>query len=255
LFLLAPVFLLGLLWWQSERIVSVLVDRIPPGAEAALGDLIFADKRRGLREIAKGDVTDTVRTIGRRLTANSAYDFRWHVVLDPAINAYAVPGGIVVVNSGLLLAADSAEEVAGVLAHEVQHIERRHSLKAIVHDLGLYALLRFALGDYGAGIVGKLARNLGALKFSREQESDADLRGLQTLQKAGISADGLLSFFQKLGAKGDKSIPLLSTHPASSDRLASIKSAAQASGPASSQPLNIDWRRIKDAAAAAQTAH
>ena len=255
LFLLAPVLVLGMLWWQSVRIASVVVDRVPVRAEVALGDLIFLDARRALRDIPEGGALLAVRAIGQRLTANSAYVYRWHVVIDPAINAYAVPGGIVVVNSGLLLAADSAEEVAGVLAHEVQHVERRHSLKAIVHDLGFYALLRFALGDYGAGIAGKLARNLGALKFSREQESDADLHALQALQKAGIDGAGMLSFFQKLGAREGKNIPLLSTHPASQDRLEALEAALRQAGRTSPPPLPHDWPRIKAQVAAVQKPH
>lgn len=240
-----PALLLGLFWWQSERIAEAVVDRIPVEAEQKLGALVFADIRTKLKLVAEGGATGAVRGIGERITRGSGYRYQWYVADDPRINAFAIPGGYVVVNSGLLLAADTAEELAGVLAHEVQHVERRHSLRALVYKLGFTALLSLALGHYSGAVVDKLAGMLGVLQFSRAQESDADLRGMAALDGAGIDPRGMLVFFQKMARRGDANIPLLSTHPASEERAKTLQRILQQSAGSRAQPLPYDWNTIK----------
>ena len=114
--------------------------------------------------------------LGDRLAAHveSPYTFRWYLVDDPQVNALAAPGGHVVVFTGLVRATESAEELAGVLAHEMEHVLLRHSLRAIVARLGWRTILSLALGGSGelGGAAARVADQLGALGFSRVQESD-----------------------------------------------------------------------------------
>lgn len=242
---LSPLLLVLIFWWQSERLVGWVVDFISPETEQKLGKLVFAQVEASTPLIKDGPALDALRDIGTRLTAGSAYTYHWYIAKDPMINAFAMPGGYVVVNTGLIQAADSAEEVAGVLAHEVQHVERCHSLKGMVQNLGWSVAISLALGQIGADAWAGMATQLGSLKFGRDYETEADVLGLAALHKARIDARGMLRFFEKLQQKDGATITLLSTHPATADRLAALKAAVDKQAPGAVQPLAYDWAMIK----------
>jgi beta-barrel assembly-enhancing protease len=168
-------------------------------------------------------------------------------VNDPSVNAYAAPGGLVVVHTGLLAKAASADQLAGVLGHEIVHVTRRHSMRQIIYELGLSTAVRWLLGipDSAADTVAGAAVNLGGLKFSRDQETDADAGGVDLLQKARLPAQGLHSFFKML-ADNQTSVPaILSTHPADADRLAALEMLVAARGSWNVEPLNVDWSAVR----------
>lgn len=245
LVLLLPLLALGVFWANDDRISRWAADQISLEQEKQLGELAFAQMRPGLKLIERGPVHDSVEQIGVRLTAGSPYRFSFSVADDPQINAFALPGGHVVVYTGLLKAADSAEEVAGVLAHEASHVLRRHSLRNMIHALGWRAVLAVALGDLSGGVWGDMAEQLGGLGYSRDLEREADLEGLKLLRQAGVPAQGMVHFFEKM-AKGDgHAIVLLSSHPASEERLATLREAMARQTPYLSQPFAIDWVRLR----------
>ncbi len=243
---LLPVLALGLFWLNADRVVSRwAAERVGLEQEVALGNLAFAQMRPGLKLMGKAPVTDVVELIGARLTAGSKYRYSFHVAEDPAVNALAVPGGHVVVFTGLLRAAESAEEVAGVLAHEISHVERRHALRNLLHGLGWRAILNVALGDFSGGVWSNMAAELGALGYGRNLELEADLEGLKLLRRAGIPAEGMGAFFERLAAGGGPRVALLSTHPAGAERLAALRDALRKQGQYPSQPLPVDWARLR----------
>lgn len=241
-----PLWLLLLFWWQSPRLVSWAVDRIPPKLETQIGDLGLSQIKQSGTLVMEGRGLQVVTDIGKRLTKDSKYTYRWYLAKDTTINAFALPGGIVVVNTGLISSADSAEELAGVLAHEVQHVERRHSLKALVHNLGWQAVLSLVMGDLSSSVWANLANQIGGLKFGRDQESEADKLGLLLLQKAQINPEGMLTFFEKLKQQ-DKgpNLSLLSTHPASTERLQILQKLIEAEPAKNFKPLPYLWTEIK----------
>jgi predicted Zn-dependent protease len=243
--LMVPLLLVGLLFAQSDRIAGWVANRISIEQEMQFGQQAFQQATRGLRLRQSGADWQAVAAIGKKLTAGSRYTYHWYIADDHAINAFAVPGGYVVVNSGLIKAADSAEEVAGVLAHEVQHVERRHTLKNLIQSLGWRAVVSLALGDVSGSIAASAAANVGALKFSRDLESQADLGGLAALRKVGISPNGMLRFFTKLASQEGAPVPFLSNHPASVQRLQALRGAISKEGEWPSSPLPYDWMMIK----------
>jgi predicted Zn-dependent protease len=244
LVLLLPLALLGAYWLNADRLAGWAAGHISLEQEARLGALAFAQLRPSLRFLEAGPAVAAVREIGGRLTAGSTYGYQWWLAEDPRVNAFALPGGQVVVFTGLLRATDSAEELAGVLAHEAQHVERRHSLRNLLHGLGWRAALAMALGGFGGGLGGDLAEELGRLGYSRDLERQADLGGLAALQRAGITAGGMVSFYARLARQDGGQIELLSTHPASTERLQTLAAAARgARYPAS--PLPYDWSAVK----------
>jgi predicted Zn-dependent protease len=145
------------------------------------------------------------------------------------VNAFALPGGVIVVNTGLIDLTSRPEELAGVLAHEVQHVELRHSVRGLVKSLGLRGLFAFATGDIGGTLLGEAAVGITDLKFSRDDESEADRMGLDSLIAADIDPSGMPAFFEKMGKHtGDAPVAFVSSHPLSADREAALRARAAA---------------------------
>ncbi|MBD2307712.1 M48 family metalloprotease [Chroococcidiopsis sp. FACHB-1243] len=169
-------------------------------------------------------VNSYVDRIGQRLAKNSTrpdIPYTFQVVKDDSINAFATAGGYVYVTTGLLKAADNEAQLAGVLAHEIGHIAERH----LIEQMRETAIAR-GLAT-AAGIDDSTAVQLGvelALRRpnSREDEFEADARGVQTLGKAGYAQVATIDFLEKL--RSQRSTPtFLSTHPATSDRIARLR--------------------------------
>ncbi len=183
------------------------------------------------------EVNSYVEQIGRRLAANSDrpnLPFTFQVVDDNAINAFATLGGYVYVHTGLLKAADNEAELASVIAHEIGHIGGKHLVKQM-RQRAIASGLASATGldrNTAVNIGVELALNRPR---SRQDEFDADKRGLRTLTRAGYAQSAMVSFMQKLLKKGGSVPTFLSTHPGTSDRINGLKSAIK------SQPSNANY--------------
>jgi len=176
------------------------------------------------------EVNHYVEQIGRRLVAysdrpNIPYTFQ--VVKDDSINAFATLGGFVYVHTGLLKAADNEAQVASVLGHEMGHIGGKHLIKQMRQTAIENGLITAAGLDRNTAVqLGvQLARNLPR---SRQNEFEADQRGLRTLTRTGYSQSAMVSFMQKLLNKSSGTPAFLSNHPATGDRIQALKSAINA---------------------------
>ena len=241
-----PVIAVVVVLWRADEVVNWVIAQIPHSQEARLGDLVLAQTRAQMRVIENGPAVDAVQRIGERLTKGSKHTYRWLVVDEPELNAFAAPGGVVVVYSGLLLAADRPEEAAGVIAHEVAHAELRHGLQGMVKSLGAGAAASIVMGDWSGAMLQQGLSSLLEMKFSREAETQADADGLRRMVAARIDPTGMVSFIDKLTAKDKDAAPpqWLSTHPASQDRANTLRYAAAAhAGPWNSLP--VDWAAVK----------
>ena len=160
------------------------------------------------------------------------------VVRGDTVNAFAALGGRIYVYDGLLQQAQSPDELAGVLAHEIEHVRQRHIMQGVVVSLVTWGGLKliFQTGDAG------MTRLLLSLSFSREQEAEADEGGLQRLRRARISARGFQQFFERAG--NEAGVPsILASHPAGEDRAA--RAARFAGYPASPAMDAGDWRELR----------
>jgi Zn-dependent protease with chaperone function len=216
--LVLPVLLLVGFLASASTIAGRVASRVPVDQEVALGRQTFEGMRTGLKLQDQGPAYDAARSILARLTENSRFQYEVHVVEDDTLNAFAIPGGIIVVHTGLIAATTRAEELAGVLAHEVQHVELRHSLRGLIKELGLRGLWAFVMGDLGATLAGQAALELTSLRFSRDDEQEADERGFDALVAARIDPAGMPSFFSVMSQKAGEPPAFLSTHPLSEDR-------------------------------------
>jgi beta-barrel assembly-enhancing protease len=219
LFVLSPLLLLALFFMQADRIAGWVADQIPIAEEIKLGKSSFESMKGGFKLQDSGAAFDAVQNIGKQLTRGSKYTYEFHVVQDDTLNAFALPGGVVVVHTGLINATRRPEELAGVLAHEVQHVEQRHSLEGMVKNLGLRAVWALVTGDLGSTLAGQAALQMTSLKFSRDAEAEADEKGFDALVKQGIDPSGMPAFFKTMSEKAaDAPVAFISTHPLSKDR-------------------------------------
>lgn len=237
-----------LLIWQSERVAGWLAGRVSPATERRLGEASLA--QLGGKSVPAGAASAAVKQIGGMLTAGSRYSYEWRVADDDDINAFALPGGFVIVNRGLIARTESAEELAGVLAHEVQHIEQRHSLQQMIHSAGWAAFLAVSLGDVSA-ITAILIHQAGNLRHSRRLEGQADTEGVLALVRAGIHPAGLAEFFERISDELPPDIPLLSSHPASPERIAAIEETVARNPCSHCKRLDIDWKAVHESLRAA----
>jgi len=178
------------------------------------------------------------------------------------VNAFALPGGRMVFSAGLIENAGSADEVAGVLAHELGHVALRHPEAAIVRVYGLQMLLSLFTAGQGAEGIGNIAGVLAVLQYSRAAEAEADAYAIEVMEKAKVDPKGLQSFFTRLlkkksgidtAKKQDDSISLrkriepftdlFSTHPGTDDRIARLKPRAGGTEPAILSAT--EWRALK----------
>jgi len=215
-------------------------------------------------------IADYVTAVGQRILSvmpPQPFTYRFYVINENSLNAFAGPGGLIFIHSGLLADMESEEELAGILSHEIAHGVHRHLADRAEQwkGVGLAALATVAagllLGVTGGGIpveaiaIGALTTGQSvALAYSREAEMQADITGVAYLKSAGYSVDGLLSILRKMRSQqwfGPQEIPTyLTTHPALEERMAYISSQADAAsdnGPKKHpvNPDNFKWAHIK----------
>lgn len=222
---------------QRSRLTEAAVRRIPVEWEVQFGESVFTRVRQQTRLIEEPRWTAQVSVVTDRLLpglTNAPYAFRFHVADDASLNAFALPGGHVVIHTGLLQAVQRPEELAGVLAHEIAHVTRRHSLRQLIEVAGLSLVLRAVVGD-PSGLLGALTDSSELLfrqKFSRDFEREADDTGWDYLVAARIDPRGLIEFFRRLKAEQERSaagatvenhLSFLSTHPATGERIARLE--------------------------------
>jgi predicted Zn-dependent protease len=250
LFTLLPLFILIALFMMRDRILDAVIVKMPVSVDAQIGNLLHTQLLQSGKLVKDGPAVEAVRTVGQRLVAHvptQDFTFRFEVMNDPSVNAFAAPGGLIVVHTGLLAKATSVDQLVGVLGHEITHVTRRHSLRQIVYDLGLTTTLRWLLGipDGIADTIAGAAVNLSGLKFSREQETEADRGGVELLQAARLPATGLQSFFEELSRDKGQVPTFLSTHPADKERSATLQRLIAERGAWAVDPLAIDWEAVQ----------
>lgn len=219
----------------KDRAVGALIERIPVSFEVSLGEQLLPSILPPDKVLQNPQADQLLATLLKPLLTAlppSNLPIRILISKEPALNAFALPGGILVFNRGFLLAAQSPEEVLGVAAHELAHARERHVLRSMIQSLSLYAVITLFLGDVqGLGAIliqqGNLLLQSG---FSRAQEKQADAKGFEYLVAAGSDPRGLMRFFRRLEEENPqgqnpeaRALSFFSTHPLTSDRIKAIQ--------------------------------
>jgi predicted Zn-dependent protease len=201
--------------------------------EVALGRQVAAQVDQQAKFVDDPIVTEYINRIGQNIALHSdaKIPFTIKVLDSDDVNAFALPGGFLYVNKGVILAADSEAELAGVMAHEIGHVAARHGVEqASKATLANYAMIPLIFMTGGLGYLAYQAAQIGVplafLKFSRGSEAEADRLGAQYLWAAGYDPNNFLTFFEKLEKK-EKGKPgtlskLFGTHPPTPDRVTKV---------------------------------
>lgn len=240
--------------WGIPALAWLIAARVPVAWEERLGQAVaehLAPPRKRCVDPGRERVIADITSILTAPIRGHPYTFRVMVVNDPAVNAFAAPGGYIVIFRGLLERTRTAEELAGILAHEFQHVLQRHATRALLHHASSGLLLAALTGDASGAMVYGLegARTLGAFRYSRQNEEEADAEGMRMLLAADIDPAGMIAVFELLKQEGGKSPGLptyLSTHPDTEARIARLKSLAAESRRSRVALLpEFDWRDIR----------
>lgn len=252
---LSIAVLLGTLRYALPRFAEETAHIMPYQWEMDFGESLVEPVLRAFARLddidevafctAPGGVESLAALTRRLAPAESPYRFVVRVVNLEMVNAFALPGGQILIAEGLLRAAESPDEVAGVLAHEMGHVLHRHATAGVVEALGLAFLFGVLLGEFGTGVVGGAGETLVGLSFRREAEAEADERALVLLEHAGLGSRGLVDFFERMQRRsrdGPAVLRLLSTHPPNEVRRRTFERGATA------RPPSLDkaaWTSLK----------
>ncbi len=259
----------GLVAWQmlpGAALAQTVQDQLPDMGTAAASTLSLEDEyrigrmvMRGLRDsgrvIEDPEIGEYLQSLGLRLSSlaqDGNRDFSFFIVRDPAINAFALPGGFVGIHSGLLMETNRESELAAVLAHEVAHVTQRHIARGLENQsrinmvstaATLAAILIGAMAGGGSDVtMGAVsaAQGLAAqaqISYTRENEYEADRVGMGILAAANFDPNSMASFFETMGRRTQLApdvVPeLLRTHPVTSARI------AEARGRAAQYPVSV----------------
>lgn len=260
----APVLLV----LRMDLVTGMIAKKIPVSWEQQLGESTIAQYQLGKDVMDKKESDAVLDPLIKPLISaldNSPYQYQFHIVNDGSLNAFALPGGEVVIHSALILRAESAEELLGVVAHEITHVEQQHGLRGVIGAAGIYMIASAVFGDV-SGIMATLTSAAPLLlnqSYSRRFETESDLKGFALLQKARVNPIGLASFFEKMIEEEKKqlekiedennrelvkgALQFLSTHPASEERIQKLNELATNANQADYQHLATEFSALQTA--------
>lgn len=245
-FLLALVvafYFFGLPWLAGK-----MANRFPPDYERQMGDGMYESLRRGFQVDERK--TAYVNEFFREMKIPSKYDIRITVVRSKEVNAFAIPGGHIVVYEGILEGMDSYEELAALLAHEFTHVEQRHSLRSIFREYSsrIFLALLFGQSDVVSSVLIGNADQLKGLSYSRSLETEADEEGAALLAARRIDCAGFVRLFEllKKESAGQRIPEFVNSHPNLDRRIESIRDlpACRNNRPLSDTALQSIFGRI-----------
>lgn len=240
--------------WGIPALAGAMTPLVPISWEQRLGEMVverLVPEDKQCRDPERMAVIEGLVTKLADAAPENPYHIAVYVVDRPIMNAFAAPGGYVVLFRGLLEKTERPEQLAGVLAHELQHIYKRHTTRAIIEYTSTSFLLAAMAGDFSGAMVygAEAARTLGMLRYGRAHEKEADTEGMQLMVRAGLDPNGMVEFFQILKKKSPEipgALEYLSSHPNTQERINYLKQlAAQADLQPAKLMADTDWGDIR----------
>ncbi len=244
--ILAVILVIAIPFIFSNQITKFAVSKIPASLEKEIGELGFSQYILQKEVIKDKQANDSLNQLFSNLELNiksDRYKFKLFIIKDSSINAFALPGGYMIVNTGLINKTTSPEELMGVLSHETIHVTEQHGLRNVISSAGIVITAQILIGDIG-GLTGVIA-NAGPLfliqHYSRKFEKEADVKGLELLEKSLVDPSGIVKFFKKIKMEEEKilsqsdqdeetikkiqsAFSILSSHPATDKRIEMLNS-------------------------------
>ncbi len=229
----ALVAAIAIFWAGLQTGSDTLAPMVPYGLQARLGESVYHEIV-GQRPLCQGKAgLEAINQFANRLAAEASYDhpISVRVVKGGPVNAFTLPGGVMIVYSDLINRAKDGDELGGVLAHEMGHAVLYHPMKGMVRQYGTEQILKAITGGYSEiGTLGSGGTLLLALRNGREFEREADEKGVSLLEKLGLHADGMSRFFEEL-LKAEpqdmaKAAGIWSDHPPTAERVEATRRPA-----------------------------
>ena len=224
--MLAVLLVPAIIYWGIPLASGWFAYFIPVSIEKQVGQYVI-DEVFPSRIVCKTDAGEQAleKLVSRLVPPDSAYVFQVEVVDSGLVNAIAFPGGNILIFRGLLEKSPSADAVAGVLAHEMQHVFQRHGTENLLNQVALSGLFKLLTVEANAIAETLFAgvRTLSLLKYTRELETEADALALQLLYQAGVDPVEMLAMFQVLKNHSSSLPESISTHPDMSSRIEKLE--------------------------------
>jgi predicted Zn-dependent protease len=238
---------------QIDWIKIFKVQQVTDKTEQKLGELFWEVFKKSEKEIKNTHVVNSVDTIVTQVCKANNIDrskLKINILDKDDINAFALPNGHLIIYSGLILNSDNQEELAGVICHEIAHIELNHVMKKLVKEIGLSVLISMTTGNGGAEVIKETAKMLSSSAFDRGLEKEADIKAVDYLVNANINPEPFADFLYKLSDTEHEAIKYLtwiSTHPDSKERAEYIIEYSKDKLTDYKQILNNEtWEKLKE---------
>jgi len=210
------------------------VKKITENLDEQLGDVFWKSYSAEMVEVKDRKVVlPILQMVDQLCSANGikSSTIKIHVVENNEINAFAMPGRHLVVHTGLIDFADHQEEITGVIAHEIAHIESGHVVKKLGKEIGLSVILNLTLGDIGGEVVRNALSTITSTAYDRSLEKEADLKAVDYMLAAKMNPTYLASFLEKLDKQSQtpEVLQWVSTHPDSKERVRYINEKVKSS--------------------------
>lgn len=214
------IYVISLFDWKK----TLGIEKVTADFDQKIGDVFWKSYSAEMVEVKDEKVVLPILQMVNQLCSSNGIKsstIKVHVVNDKEINAFAMPGRHLVVHTGLIDFADHQEEIAGVIAHEIAHIESGHVVKKLGKEIGLSILMNLTLGDIGGEVVRNALSTLTSTAYDRSLEKEADLKAVDYLLKAKVDPAYLASFLKKLDKESQtpEVLQWVSTHPDSKERV------------------------------------
>ena len=237
---------------QIDWVNFFRVQQLNDETEQKLGELFWEIFRKSEKEVKNTNVINSVDTIVIQICKANKIDrskLKIHVLNKDDINAFALPNGHLIIYSGLILNSDNQEELAGVICHEIAHIELNHVMKKLIKEIGLSVLISITTGNTSAEVIKETAKMLSSSAFDRKLEKEADSKAVDYLIKANVNPESFANFLYKFSYNENevtKYLIWISTHPESKERAKNIIEYSKGKS-RNYKPIlsNMKWDRLK----------
>jgi len=210
--------------WVAEKAVLI----IPLSYDMSIGNTFYNEYV--YQNDIDSDKTEALNLFADKLNLNNTGELHFTVVNSSTVNAFALPNGDIIVYTGLIDLMKDYDELAGLIGHEVSHVNNRHSMKMLCRNLAGYIFISAVLSDVNGimAIIGDNVHNLQSLSFSRQFEQQADKEGTEMMIQNHINPKGMTDLFKRLQTDEKVIIPaFISSHPITTDRIETINKLIQ----------------------------
>jgi predicted Zn-dependent protease len=226
------IYVISLFNWKK----TFGIEKVTTDLDQKLGDVFWESYSADMVEVKDDKVIlPIIKMVDQLCSENGikSSSIKVHVVNNKEINAFAMPGRHLVVHTGLIDFADHEDEIAGVIAHEIAHIESGHVVKKLGKEIGLSILMNLTLGDIGGEVVRNALSTITSTAYDRSLEKEADLKAVDYMIAAKMNPTYLASFLEKLDKQSQtpEVLQWVSTHPDSKERVSYINQKVKSISP------------------------